>query len=68
MTGKGLMTLDEVDEIVVKATGKAASDSRAAGFPVIYWEDGHSIILHPDHTKEIFPPGVRPPKPGKEKQ
>lgn len=68
MTGKGPMTLDEVDEIVGKATAKAVNDALSAGFPVIYWEDGHTIILHPDHTKEIFPPGVRPPKSGKGKR
>lgn len=65
MTGQGLMTLDELDELVGQATAKAVSGSLAAGYPVIYWEDGYTIILHPDHTKEIFPPGVRPPKSGK---
>jgi hypothetical protein len=64
----GEMTLDELDEIVGQATTKAVSGSLAAGFPVIYWEDGHTIVLHPDRTKEIFPPGVRPSKPGKKKQ
>lgn len=56
-----MMTLSELDEIVAEATTKAVNASLAAGFPVIYWEDGQTIILHPDGTKDVYPPGVRPP-------
>ena len=56
-----MMTLSEPDEIVKKATTKAVNESLAAGFPVIYWENGQTIILHPDGTKDVYPSGVRPP-------
>ncbi len=56
-----MMTLSGLDEIVGEATTKAVNESLAAGFPVIYWEDGQTIILHPDGSKDVYPPGVRPP-------
>jgi hypothetical protein len=62
------MTLDEYDEIVGQATAKAVSRTLATGAPVIYWEDGNTIVLHPDFTKEIFPPGQRPSNYGKDAQ
>lgn len=55
-----MMTLSELDEIVGEATTKAINESLAAGFPVIYWEDGQTKILHPDGIKDVYPPGVRP--------
>jgi hypothetical protein len=55
------MTLSELDEILAEATTKAVNEALAAGFPVIYWEDGQTIILHPDGTKDAYPAGVRPP-------
>lgn len=56
-----MTTLSELDEIVEEATTKAVKESLADGFPVIYWEDGQTIILNPDGSKEVYPPGVRPP-------
>lgn len=56
-----MMTLSELDEIVGEATTKAVNASLAAGFPVIHWEDGQTIILHPDGSKYVYQPGVRPP-------
>jgi len=56
-----MMTLSELDKIVGEATTKAVDEALVAGFPVIYWEDGQPIILHPDGTKDVYPPGVRPP-------
>jgi hypothetical protein len=56
-----MMTLSELDKIVGEATTKAVDEALAAGFPVIYWEDGQTIILHPDGTKDVYPPGLGPP-------
>ena len=56
-----MMTLSELDEIVGEATTKAVDEALAAGFPVIYLEDGQTIILHPDGSKDVYPRGVRPP-------
>lgn len=56
-----MKTLSELDEIEAEATTKAVRASLAAGFPVIYWEDGQTVILHPDGMKDVYPPGVLPP-------
>ena len=55
-----MMTLSELYKIVAKATTKAVDEALAAGFPVIYWEDGQTIIMHPDGTKDVYPTGVQP--------
>lgn len=55
-----MMTLSELDEIVREATTKAVDEALAAGFPVIYWKNGQTIIPHPDGSKDVYPPDVRP--------